>query len=545
MMTRTTLPAFAAVVGLHVLMATHRGPVLEFAPQWRAESYRPVLVVGEGCDAATPLWASRRTRALCVPPSAISVDVEVHRCVQTATGAGDGEDAATVPDPAFETGWPEMPLGATDGLRPEDGGQSRRLHRRHKRRRSRAPRVPDSDDEAPPTWRDMIASATLGLWVGLVLVHPPAAWTMWACVTAVTGVWMLAADRHFWRPVCAALSLNYWCAAAWIGCTVSPEVGAALAVVAIGVRGSALLFPQQCKGETKSGKRCSRTVADGHYCHQHVDQDRGGEAEGGAFGDETLVDVFANMSLLGGNKTRTRAMQCNDPCDHNNRGSLQKKLPCNQQHTRRESRTRGSGQIHDPEVREQVLKMNGGKCLMGRTYNPKCIVDITLSTLEVDHIHPWSKGGYDGHPNWGPICRSCNATKNNFAIAEACTAKDAGGLGGALIGGLRWLCSMPDSTFSGWENVEVVTDDDAFNSLVKGARKSLRIMVFSTECGACTREKPGFSESAGRTKAYRYIAVDCDRCPQLSRQLEIKHVPTYFEVRDGKFYRKGEGSMPF
>jgi hypothetical protein len=76
-----------------------------------------------------------------------------------------------------------------------------------------------------------------------VLVHPPAGCVVWACVTAVTGVWMLATDRHFWLPVCAALSLNYWCAAAWIAWAVSAEAGAVLAVAAAVVRGSGLLFP--------------------------------------------------------------------------------------------------------------------------------------------------------------------------------------------------------------------------------------------------------------------------------------------------------------
>jgi len=136
-----------------------------------------------------------------------------------------------------------MPLGITDGLRPEAVGQSRRLYgRRHKRRCRRVRRVPVSDDE-PLSWRAMMASATLGLWAGLVLMHPPAACAVWACVTAVTGVWMLATDRHFRWPVCAALSLNFWGATAWIGCSVSMEVGAALAALTVAAKSSILLFP--------------------------------------------------------------------------------------------------------------------------------------------------------------------------------------------------------------------------------------------------------------------------------------------------------------
>jgi hypothetical protein len=242
-MTATTLPAFAAVVGLHLLIAMRWDAAPEVAP-WQTEGAISVVHLtptggcDNDCDAASPLWCSTRTKAACVPLFIAPIDAPLRRSAQTGLGV-DNKDAASVPMPgtfyAAEL-WPEAPLGMTDGLRPEPAGVSRRLHRRHKRRRQ-VRRVPDSSDVQPPL------SATMSLWAGLVIVHPPAACAMWACVSAIVGLHWLATDRHFGRPVCAALSLNYWCAAAWIAWAVSPELGVALATMAMGLRGSMLLFP--------------------------------------------------------------------------------------------------------------------------------------------------------------------------------------------------------------------------------------------------------------------------------------------------------------
>jgi len=247
MTTRATLPAFAAVVGLQLLLTMRRDALPEVAP-WRTEGVvrpTPTDAFDDGCSG--PLWGSTRTRALCTPPSATPINAEVHRSAQTDTGGDDG-DEARVSVPA-ESKWSEMPLGVTDGLQPEAVGQSRRLYRRQKRHRRRVSGVSESDDDEAPPW---MVGALAGLTTGLVLVHPPAACAVWACVTAVTGVWMLATDRHFWWPVCGALSFNYWCAAAWVACTVSFEVGAGLAALAVAVRGSVLLFPVKRKGNAET-----------------------------------------------------------------------------------------------------------------------------------------------------------------------------------------------------------------------------------------------------------------------------------------------------
>lgn len=226
------LTALAAALGFHALTATERNPVLDGAPSWCTESDRPVLRIlligGDGCDVTAPM------------------DSKFHRSTQTRSGVDIDTDVAHMISDTFENNKAEMPFGLTDGLQLDSVGlvigQRRRHKRRRRRRRHSLRKLLESDDEKP-SW---MTGAMAGLWTGLVLVYQPAACTVWVSVTLVMGVWMLATDRHFWWPVCAVLSLNYWFAAAWIGWTASPGVGVVLAALAAVVRGSAMLFP---KGE--------------------------------------------------------------------------------------------------------------------------------------------------------------------------------------------------------------------------------------------------------------------------------------------------------
>jgi hypothetical protein len=70
-----------------------------------------------------------------------------------------------------------------------------------------------------------------------------AAYFVWACGSVIISMYLLAAEQHFWRPVCAVLSLNFWCVAAWLSCAVSPAIGAVLVATAVASRRSMLLFP--------------------------------------------------------------------------------------------------------------------------------------------------------------------------------------------------------------------------------------------------------------------------------------------------------------
>jgi hypothetical protein len=118
-------------------------------------------------------------------------------------------------------------------------------------------RIPDSltsIGEALPWWTT-VASAMTGLWTALLLfVHPHSVsvFAVWADVTAVTGVWMLATDRHFRMPLCATLSLNYLCAVVYFVFFRSEVVGVALAALAFAARrtSAGLLFMRKRKNHS-------------------------------------------------------------------------------------------------------------------------------------------------------------------------------------------------------------------------------------------------------------------------------------------------------
>jgi len=52
-------------------------------------------------------------------------------------------------------------------------------------------------------------------------------------------------------------------------------------------------------------------------------------------------------------------------------------------------------------------------------YNKKCAYcgdEITLKSMEVDHIHPKALGGLDELINYNPSCKQCNFYKSTFSI---------------------------------------------------------------------------------------------------------------------------------
>lgn len=225
-------------------------------------------------------------------------------------------------------------------------------------------------------------------------------------------------------------------------------------------------------------------------------------------------------------KTRPQATACLSHCDHPGRTYLHKSMPCNQQHHRRTSTKLGGGEINDPEVRAKVLAMNGSKCIMGPKYNEKCVVQLTHKTLEIDHAHPFSRGGYDGLPNWVPICRSCNAKKNNKALANECRGANG-----------EWLCSLPDSTKQGYSTrVSIVLSDEELDLTLRRSKRRCVVKFFSSTCGPCQRAKKPFSKAAARDPKSRFIAADADKCPRFFFQvLGCSAVPVYFLFMDGKF----------
>eukprot|EP00943_MAST-04B_sp_MAST-4B-sp1_P000161 g161.t1 len=190
---------------------------------------------------------------------------------------------------------------------------------------------------------------------------------------------------------------------------------------------------KNCKGVLGDGRPCTSPAKANGYCGYHQSQ------------HPTIAKKVAKAKREAKKAPPTirqsgklRATGCQTPCDHPNRMYPRKQLPCNRQHGRRLASARGSGEINDPLIRAQVLKMNNGHCIMGSGYNSKCAGRLSSATLEVDHIHPFSRGGYDGLKNWGPICRSCNAKKNNYAMATECTNNNG-----------DWICDMAPPKIAG------------------------------------------------------------------------------------------------
>lgn len=100
---------------------------------------------------------------------------------------------------------------------------------------------------------DVPAHSPADTWT--ITARPAATWLSFPAVghtgaylsylTLSVGLFLLVANRHFWWPVCAVLSLSYWCAAAWIAWGASPALAAIGTLVAVRSRGGTLLlFPK-------------------------------------------------------------------------------------------------------------------------------------------------------------------------------------------------------------------------------------------------------------------------------------------------------------
>lgn len=63
------------------------------------------------------------------------------------------------------------------------------------------------------------------------------------------------------------------------------------------------------------------------------------------------------------------------------------------------------------KLRQEVLEKYNYKCAY-------CGCDLTIETLQIDHIHPKYLGGLDEVNNYNPSCRSCNWTKSTYNIEE-------------------------------------------------------------------------------------------------------------------------------
>ena len=60
-------------------------------------------------------------------------------------------------------------------------------------------------------------------------------------------------------------------------------------------------------------------------------------------------------------------------------------------------------------TRAEVYHKYNGHCAY-------CGCDITLKTMQIDHIHPKYLGGEDKIENYNPSCRSCNNRKQTLSV---------------------------------------------------------------------------------------------------------------------------------
>ena len=73
-----------------------------------------------------------------------------------------------------------------------------------------------------------------------------------------------------------------------------------------------------------------------------------------------------------------------------------------------EHRKRGHRPISG-SIRYEVLKRAGFRCEL-------CGISAEEKSLEVDHIHPWSKGGETVMENLQLLCSRCNQGKSNLLM---------------------------------------------------------------------------------------------------------------------------------
>lgn len=62
-------------------------------------------------------------------------------------------------------------------------------------------------------------------------------------------------------------------------------------------------------------------------------------------------------------------------------------------------------------VRIGVFTRDGWRCLICGTQGGR-------TTLQLDHIQPWSAGGHDGSGNLRTMCAGCNAKRSNWRYWE-------------------------------------------------------------------------------------------------------------------------------
>jgi thiol-disulfide isomerase/thioredoxin len=158
-----------------------------------------------------------------------------------------------------------------------------------------------------------------------------------------------------------------------------------------------------------------------------------------------------------------------------------------------------------------------------------------MSELALDHVYPWSGGGYDGPRNWAPICKSCNSSKGSMSPYEYCHKDE---INGCLISFGVTMAGFKVDVYSSFEPLRL--------SISTSAKQFTIVMAFTEWCPACADQKPTLNALSSEYSNAKFCAIRADGLAQ--REIQIlklnNHIPFYLIVSEvsGKLNVQGLGN---
>lgn len=122
-----------------------------------------------------------------------------------------------------------------------------------------------------------------------------------------------------------------------------------------------------------------------------------------------------------------------------------------------------------------------------------------------------------------------------------------GGIYGVVLGsllyfmsGTRGSASLNEST----SNVKLIRENE-FDAEVMRATSPVVVDFYASWCGPCKRLSPLLDEIAGPlTNRVKFVKVNVDDSPALSRRFEVEAIPTVVFFRAGKVVDRFVGLIP-
>lgn len=80
-----------------------------------------------------------------------------------------------------------------------------------------------------------------------------------------------------------------------------------------------------------------------------------------------------------------------------------------------------------------------------------------------------------------------------------------------------------------------ISNVDQLNNIITSSNNKPIVIEFSaTWCGPCKRIAPHFNQLAQNMKNIIFCKVDINDCEELAMEFNIKSVPTFIFIKDGK-----------